>query len=106
MNKNSKHNFNIAKKNAARGKKQTSFDIPKVLDGRGESTSWGKYGEKIISFETKPRVHRYAKVARSGKKSRAELVKEQEQEAASIELAKIEDARHNADNIDVVEEKS
>ena len=90
MNKNSRRNLNQAKRNAAKGKKESIFVIPKVLSGRGESSNWGSYGSKVINFESMPRKSRYAKVARSGQKTYAEVAQEQEKAIVKEETSRIE----------------
>lgn len=86
MNRNTRSRFMAARKNKAKGQTSTSFDIPKVLSGRGESASWGSYGKKVFNFATQPRVSAVnnPKVAAKGKRTRAEISIENTEIVATI----------------------
>lgn len=55
--------FNAAKSNKNKGIKSTAFDVPKVLSGVGEGSSWGTYGKRVFNFEVCPRISTKPKVA-------------------------------------------
>lgn len=75
MNNNTKFLFNVAKKNAAKGKKSTTF------------------GKKTFNFENQPRKSHKPKVAAKGKQSQSEIVQSQEQAIVQEEIKKIEETR-------------
>ena len=90
MNRNTRGNYNIARQQAAKGAKAVSFDIPKVLSGRGESADWGNYGKKTFHFENSPRKSQKPKVAAKGKKTRQEIEQEEIDAVAKEVIQEIE----------------
>ena len=89
MNKNTKARFNKAKKNKVKQIFASSFDVPKVLSGVGEHSTWGTYGLKTFHLKGMPRRSKKAKVAFSGKKTQTEIQQENEKRVAEIEIVKI-----------------
>lgn len=73
MNRNSKGRLNIARRNAAKGEKSTSFDVPKLISGIGENATWGNYGTKTINFQICARLSKKPKVAAKGKRNASEI---------------------------------
>lgn len=86
MNRNTRGRFIAAQKNKSKGQTSTSFDVPKVLSGRGESANWGTYGKKVFNFATQPRLsaENKPKVAAKGKRTRTEISAENVEIVATI----------------------
>lgn len=89
MNKNTKGRFNQAKRNRAKGDNSSTFEVPKILSGIGESANWGTYGSKTFNFKSMPRLSKKPKVCAKGQRTQFEIAQNDIEDATNQEIAKI-----------------